>query len=515
MRPATQLHAMITALAGQEHTIVSTTDAVSQTVVAAVLVALFALLTLEKAHRVLVALGAVCLLWTITYLTPWKLISFESAVDHLDLNVLLLLAGMMALVGVLRSTGVFEWAVLRLMHSAGAQPHRVLTMVIWFTGLASALVDNVTTVIFVTPIVLGTARTLGVSPVAFLLPMIMAANIGGTATLVGDPPNIMIGSGANLTFMQFIFNVTAPALFMLALLEWVSRRVFRSSLRLATVPDGLDLSNNGVPGDPVLLRGLAIICAVVLIGFVTHGFTGMPAAVPAVIGSGAALILQDIRYLGSHGTTMEERKHGILAILEHEIEWPTLAFFTFLFIIVGAAVDTGLIARVAMALRDGITTLRSDFGLSEAGTLMVASILIIWSAGFLSALIDNIPFVAVCIPVIHEILPTIGGNNEVLWWALALGACLGGNGTPVGASANVTAIGLAERSGHPIAFRRFLRFGVPIMLLTLLISTGWVAGLIYAGRFASNTTVLIATLIWVMGIRLARRGAEVPFVKAP
>jgi Na+/H+ antiporter NhaD/arsenite permease-like protein len=469
----------------ETHLLTSTTDPVSQGIVAVVLVALFVLLTLEKAHRVLVALAAASLLWLITYLTPWRLVTFEGSVRHLDLNVLLLLAGMMALVGVLRSTGVFEWMVERLLTQAGPRPARVLGIVIWFTGISSALADNVTTVIFVTPIALGTARTLGIRPVAILLPMIMAANIGGTGTLVGDPPNIMIGSGASLNFVDFLVHLAAPALVMLVLLQMASVRVFRKALTAdpaTIVRGGKEDPGRAVLSDPSLLNGLLLISAVVLVGFLTHGITGMPAAVPAVVGAAAALVLQDMRYLRVHQPTHEEREHGILRILEHEIEWPTLAFFTFLFIIVGAAVDTGLVERVAVLLSDTIQSLRTDWGLSTSATLIMASILVLWAAGILSALIDNIPFVAVSIPIIHNLLPSLDGNTQVLWWALALGACLGGNGTPVGASANVTTLGLAERAGSVVTFRTFLGFGMPVMIGSLLVSTAWLVGFVLLGR---------------------------------
>jgi Na+/H+ antiporter NhaD/arsenite permease-like protein len=502
----------------QDHVLTNTTDPVSQGIVGVVLVALFVLLTLEKAHRVLVALGAVSLLWLITYLSPWHLVTFDSAVEHLDLNVLMLLAGMMALVGVLRSTGVFEWAVVRLMSGAAGQPERALRIIVWFTGIASALADNVTCVIFVTPIALGTARSLNIKPLGMLLPMIMAANIGGTATLVGDPPNIMIGSGAGLTFVDFLRHLTAPALLMLVMLEWVSVRVFREALRpvrTAIVSHESTNASRG-PTDPVLLRGLLIISTLVLIGFLTHGITGMPAAVPAIVGAGAALVLQDFRYLRLHDATIDERKHGILSILEHEIEWPTLAFFTFLFIIVGAAVDTGLMERVALLLRDGIASLRTGFGLSETGTLIVAALLVLWAAGILSAMIDNIPFVAVCIPIIHNLLPTLGVNSGIMWWALALGACLGGNGTPIGASANVTTIGLSEHAGHPITFRQFLRFGVPVAIGTLIVSSAWVVAYLLLGQGnAMIGTLLVAAVLFLVVRLLERRGATVAAVVSP
>jgi Na+/H+ antiporter NhaD/arsenite permease-like protein len=490
------------------HQLASTTDPVSQGIVGVVLVSLFVLLTLEKAHRVLVALGAVSLLWVITYLSPWHLITFEGAVRHMDFNVLLLLAGMMALVGVLRSTGVFEWMVASLLKRAGGEPERLVVLLLWFTGIISAFADNVTTVIFVTPLAIGAARSLGIRPRAILLPMIFASNIGGTATLVGDPPNIMIGSGAGLSFMDFLYHLAAPVFCMLVMLQWFTLRHFREDFaasRPGAPTEAVPTTLPSLTSDRVLLNGLLVICAVVLVGFLTHGITGMPAAVPAVVGAGAALVLQDWRYLIVHDATQEERTHGILGILEHEIEWPTLAFFTFLFIIVGAAVETGLIERIATLLRDGITLTQSTFALSPSATMIVAAVLILWAAAVLSALIDNIPFVAVSIPIIHGLLPSLTGNGEVLWWALSLGACLGGNGTPVGASANVTTLGLAERAGLPITFRQFLDSSIPVTLYTIVISTLYLVLFIAVGR-GESLAVMVA--LGLIGLVLLRRRAR-------
>lgn len=457
----------------------STTDPVSQFLVAILLAALFAVLAFEKAHRVLVVLTAVAVLWTITYLTPWRLLSFEGAARALDLNVLLLLAAMMALVGVLKETGVFAWAVDRIVTTFGDRPVRAITLLWWFTAVSSAFVDNVTTVIFVTPIVLATIKRLNAPPLAVLLPMIMAANIGGTATLIGDPPNIMIGSGAGLTFLDFIQTVALPVGLMMCGLHWWGAHRLRAlmpdtPLKVDPVPDA-SITDRG------LLQWMAVITAFVLVGFLTHGATGMPAAVPAVLGAAAALVVQDIRYLRTHRPSHEERRHGILHVLEREIEWPTLTFFAFLFILVGAAVETGLIATLAHGLELAISGGREIFGLDDRGTLIFAALLVLWVAGLLSALMDNIPFVAVSIPIIATIIAALPGDATVLWWALSLGACLGGNGSPIGASANVTTLGLAEREGIRISFGEFVRTGAQITAFTLLVSSAFLAGYVIMG----------------------------------
>ncbi len=477
------------------HLLTSTTDPLSQGIVAVTLVALFALLTLEKAHRVLVALGAVSLLWGITYLTPYHLISFEGAARALDLNVLLLLASMMAVVGVLKSTGVFGWAVARLVERAGNSPARIMILIAWFTAIASAFLDNVTTVIFVTPIVLGMAAQLGVAPIAMLLPMIMAANIGGTATLIGDPPNILIGSGAGLSFSDFMMHLTAPVLVMMVALQLFATRWFRSELAITSprsIGDPAAADSDARIIDPVLLRGMGVICAFILIGFLTHGVTGMPAAVPATIGAAAALILQDRLYVRTHATSGEERVHGILRIIEHEIEWPTLVFFAFLFIVVGAAVETGLIAGLANSLASAIAAGRAAMALGPDGTLLFAALLILWSAAVFSALIDNIPFVAVSIPILHGLVPTLPPGAEVIWWALALGACLGGNATPIGASANVTTLDLAARRQMRVTFREYCRFAIPTTAITLVIASAWLSGMIFFGYHAALYASLAA-----------------------
>jgi Na+/H+ antiporter NhaD/arsenite permease-like protein len=481
------------------HLLAATTDPISRGLVAAILVLVFTLLTLEKAHRVLIALGAVAVLWVITYLTPYHLVTFESAVHHVDMNVLLLLAGMMALVGVLKATGAFEWMITRLLIIAGPRPRLLLTLVLWFTGIASALVDNVTTVIFMTPLALGAAQRLAIDARVLLLPMIMAANIGGTGTLVGDPPNIMIGSGANLSFTDFLLHLAAPACLLLVILEVWMRRHYRATL----VPN-LPLGATGVSAeqatiriaDPALLRDLLVISVFVLLGFLTHGVTGMPAAVPAIVGAGAALVMQDIRYLRTHRPNEAERAHGILEILEREIEWPTLAFFTFLFIIVGAAVDTGLVGAIAESLQGGIAAIETRFGLS-------ASLLVLVAAGVLSGLIDNIPFVAVSIPVMHEVIPALPADGQAIWWALALGACLGGNGTPVGASANVTVLGIAERAGAHITFRDFLKLGVPVTAVSLVVSGVWLALYVELGQLPTMlvTGATAAALFAIVRLR--------------
>lgn len=492
----------------------STTDPASQAIVAAVLVALFAFLAWEKAHRTLVAFAGVALLWAVTYLTPFRLMPFEATAAALDLNVLILLAAMMALVGVLKSTGVFGWAVARLLARAEGRPTRIVRFAAWFTGAASAVADNVTTVIFVTPMVVGIARRMAVRPAAFILPMIMAANIGGTATLIGDPPNMLIGSGAGLSFMDFVANLAVPCLVMLVALDAFAERRLRAELGArATQPAPvaeLPAAETTIV-EPVLLRWMLVISAAVFTGFFLHDLTGMPPAVPATLGAAAALIVQDVLYLRKHRPSPEERVHGLLEVIEKEIEWPTLAFFGGLFILVGAAVSTGLIQTIAGGLVAAIEAGRTTFALSPEATLLMAALVILWVSGVLSSLIDNIPFVAVSIPIVAQLTASLTAESTVLWWALSLGACLGGNGTLIGASANVTAVGLAERAGTRIGFGEFARVGTPVMLGTLAMSTVFLSLYVYLGQWGafwvSVGALVVLGAVRLVSIRLEERRA--------
>ena len=510
MRLATLLGVTLCAplgvLTGQEahSAVVSTTDPVSQAIVAVIIVAVFVLLTLEAAHRVLVALSATSLLFLISYFTPYRLITFEGVAQALDINVLVLLASMMAVVGVLKTTGVFEWAVGRLMLRTGPRPFALLALIGWFTAVSSAFLDNVTTVIFVTPMVISMAHRLKLAPTVFLLPMIMASNIGGTTTLIGDPPNIMIGSGANLSFLDFVRDLTLPCVLMIFWLEFYARRYYGEELRESQATP-MDADELLAPiGNPTLARWLGVICAAILVGFLTHHITGMPPAVPALMGAAAALVVQDLLYMRTAKPTAHERTHGILAVTERDIEWPTLSFFGFLFIIVGAAVQTGLMNTAAVGLQWTIGASADALGLSGNGTLLLAAILICWVSGLLSGLVDNIPFVAVAIPIVARIIPTMAGTSEVLWWALSLGACLGGNGTVIGASANVTTIGLAERDGMRISFADFARFAVPMTVGTLVIASGYLALYIYLGQRGS-LVVMAGAVTAVVALRLVSR----------
>jgi len=464
---------------------------------------LFAVLAREAAHRVLIVLAAAAWLFAITYLTPLHLIPFEQAWHHIDLNVLLLLAAMMAYVGVLKDTGVFEWAAARLTRATGGRARAAVTIFVWVTALVSAILDNVTTVIFVAPIAITVARALRMPVAALLLPVVMASNVGGAATLIGDPPNIIIGSGAGIPFAAFLTNVAAPIVVMIFVVDALAGRFYRAALAppagTFTAPPVPPISNIQ------LLRWTAAIGVLVFVGFLTQQLTGMPAAVPAMIGAAAAMAIQDYLHVRNNAPTAEERTHGILVVFERDIEWPTLAFFTFLFIVVGAAVETGLIGRVAALLSQGIHAASTTFSLGDRGTLLFAAIVICWASGLLSALVDNIPFVAVAMPVVQSLAGELHGDTMALWWALSLGACLGGNGSAVGASANVTVTGFAEREREPISFAEFMRFGVPVTAATLLAASAYLTIYVLLGaRVAFWSSLALAVVAFA-----AQRAASI------
>lgn len=486
----------------------TTTDPISQAIIGVLLVALFGALVIETAHRVLIALGAVSLLWAITYFTPFKLMPFERVASALDLNVLALLTAMMALVGVFRTSGLMHRLATSAIGLARGNPRRMLTVLIWFTGIASAFLDNVTTVVFVTPLVLAFTKQLGVQPRALLLPMIMASNIGGTATLIGDPPNILIGSAAPLSFVQFVETLALPCIALLAWLDLYAGRTFATALAAARGSDATATSTEMEAGDPILWRGIGIISVFILIGFFTHHLTHMPVAVPATIGAALALGLQDWRYVRTKKPTHEERIHGILEITEKDIEWPTIAFFAALFVLVGAAVDTGLIANAATGLQNGIAALETTLGLSDRGAILAAALLILVVAAVMSALVDNIPFVAVSIPVVAQLVTAMPGPSQVLWWALSLGACLGGNATVIGASANVTATGLAERAGERITFREFAAFGIPVATVSIMVSALALTLMVYGSWILEDGVMVVLAVFFL----LWRRRATAPAV---
>ncbi|OPZ60083.1 MAG: Na(+)/H(+) antiporter NhaB [Deltaproteobacteria bacterium ADurb.Bin510] len=322
------------------------------------------------------------------------------------------------------------------------------------TAVCSAFLDNVTTMLLMIPVTIEICVTLKINPVAMLMPEVFASNIGGTATLIGDPPNIMIGSYANLSFMDFAKNLTLPMVVCMAFtivyfLMWYKKEYQKAHLTPAEV-DKLTakLEEEYQITNAKLLAQAGTVLFITIALFICHGFLHMEPCVAALIGAAVLLVISKV---------------DIVEMLEHEVEWPTLIFFMMLFVVVAGAEETGLIQIIA----DWVNSV-------SGGSLTTAAIIILWVAAIASAFIDNIPFTATMLPIVaylNTVLP--GAESGVLWWALALGACLGGNGTMIGASANVVTVGMSEKAGYPISFLYYLKVAFLPMLITVAICTGW------------------------------------------
>ena len=371
----------------------------------------------------------------------------DEAFAAVDLNVIFLLAGMMILAGILRRTGFFQWLAIRSAKLAGGEPYRLLVVLSLVCALLSAFLDNVTTVVLIAPVTLYVANVLRVSPLPFLISQIIASNIGGTATLIGDPPNILIGSAAGLGFDAFLANLAPVAALILVVFVAMTRLFFARDLAVhADVRDAvLSLDEGEVLNDRrLLLLSLGVI-AVVLLAFLAARPLGLEAGTIALLG---AAVLSLLARLDAETVL-------------REVEWATLLFFVGLFMLVEAIVHVGIVDAIA----DGLIAL-------TGGDPTVTTLGLIWLSGIASAIIDNIPYTATMIPVVEQLGASM--PIEPLWWALALGACLGGNATIVGASANVVVANLAGRAGTPITFGTFLRYGVLVTVVSLAISTVYV-----------------------------------------
>jgi Na+/H+ antiporter NhaD/arsenite permease-like protein len=323
----------------------------------------------------------------------------------------------------------------------------VLVVLSLITAIASAFLDNVTTVVLVGPITLFLAARLGMSPFPLIVSEILASNIGGASTLIGDPPNILIGSAAGLDFVAFLFNMAPLAVVLLAVYLFAARWLFRGQLDVDhELRDGLlALDERQMIADPQLLRSSLIVLGLTLLGFLVHGPLGFEPATIALTGAVALMIVA------------REDPHEVLA----EVEWSTLFFFIGLFMLVAGVIEIGLLKAVA----DTIVTV-------TGGALAPTSLLILWASAILSGIIDNIPYTATMLPVVSQL--SQGNESDVLWWALAIGADLGGNATIIGASANVILAAMAEREGHPITFGAFLRYGLPVTFGAMVVSTAYI-----------------------------------------
>jgi Na+/H+ antiporter NhaD/arsenite permease-like protein len=414
----------------------------------------YILIITERLNRAIVALSAACLMILGGVLTQ------EAALHGVDFNTLGLLTGMMVIVGITKNSGIFQYLAIRAVKRVNADPWGILVMLVAVTAVLSALLDNVTTVLLIAPVTLLITDALKIDAYPYLFAEIFASNIGGTATLIGDPPNIMIGSAVGLTFNQFAFNLAPVVLLILPLtlipiyLIW-GRHLTAGQKQREKV---MQYRERDAITDSRLLKQSLFVLALVMLGFILgHQLNLQPATVAM---SGAALLL----ILNNFPRSGQEQSKAVHKAF-NEVEWTTIFFFIGLFVVVYGVESTGLLEWVAHKV------------LALTGNdLAVTAIAIMWVSAVASALVDNIPFVATMIPLIESMAPSFGGTEQLmpLWWSLALGSCLGGNGSLVGASANLIVAGFADRAGQPIRFLPFMLMAFPLMLMSIAVSSLYV-----------------------------------------
>ncbi len=413
-----------------------------------VFVTTYGLIISEKIHRVGAALGGAALMLAIGATDDKS--AFFSEHSGIDWNVIFLLLGMMMIVGVLKKTGMFEYLAIWSVKRARARPFRVMVMLIVITAMASALLDNVTTVLLIAPVTLLVCERLGLSAAPFLIAEVFASNIGGIATLVGDPPNIIIASRAGLTFNDFLVHLAPLSAILVVVLVALCRFLFRKSFVYdeARAEEVMVLEEREAIKNPRLLVQGLVVLALVVVGFVLHPVLHYEPSVVALLGAGLLIAVSAVETGEVLG----------------EVEWPTLAFFAGLFIMIGGLIETGVIGEVSESLADAI-------GDNELG----GSMLLLSASAVLSGIVDNIPYVATMAPITSDLVHSMGGSgNHVMWWALAIGADLGGNATAIGASANVVVLGIAERNRQPISFWQFTKYGLVVTVVTVALSAGFV-----------------------------------------
>ena len=411
---------------------------VSQIVAVAVFVVVMITIMTEKLHRSLAAItGAMIVL-------ALHVMPFDAAMEHIDFNTLGVLLGMMLFVSVVKLSGVFEFLAIKCARLAKGDPWKIMLLFVLLTAVLSAFLDNVTTVLLIGPMTLTVCKLLDVNPIPFFMTEILASNIGGTATLIGDPPNIMIGSAAGYSFFDFIlYDAPAVAIILVAILG-----VFYALYgRKMNVDDEhktriMELDEHAQIKNRRLLKQSVVMTALVVVGFMAHGALGLESCIIALGAAGIIMLIS--------GESIEEALSNV--------EWTTLSFFAGLFVIVGALAETGVIGMLANGLID-----------ATGGNVFITMLVLLIGSAVISSFLDNIPFVATMIPILLAMEST-GMDVTPLWWAVSLGACLGGNGTLIGASANVVLSDISKKNGHEITFVQFLKTGFPIMLLTILIA---------------------------------------------
>ena len=411
---------------------------VSQIVAVAVFVVVMITIMTEKLHRSLAAItGAMIVL-------ALHVMPFDAAMEHIDFNTLGVLLGMMLFVSVVKLSGVFEFLAIKCARLAKGDPWKIMLLFVLLTAVLSAFLDNVTTVLLIGPMTLTVCKLLDVNPIPFFMTEILASNIGGTATLIGAPPNIMIGSAAGYSFFDFIlYDAPAVAIILVAILgvfyALYGRKMNVDDEHKARI---MELDEHAQIKNRRLLKQSVVMTALVVVGFMAHGALGLESCIIALGAAGIIMLIS--------GESIEEALSNV--------EWTTLSFFAGLFVIVGALAETGVIGMLANGLID-----------ATGGNVFITMLVLLIGSAVISSFLDNIPFVATMIPILLAMEST-GMDVTPLWWAVSLGACLGGNGTLIGASANVVLSDISKKHGYEITFAKFFKTGFPIMLLTILIA---------------------------------------------
>ncbi len=400
----------------------------------------YALILSEKFNRTTVAMfGAVLML--VFYVE-----NGEIAIKSIDFNTIALLIGMMIIVNIMRRTGVFEYVAIYAAKFVKGEPWRILVLLSILTAISSAILDNVTTILLIAPVTIVIAKDLKLNPIPFIMSEVLLSNIGGASTLIGDPPNILIGSAAGLGFNDFLLNMTPVILVIIFVNIFVLKFAYKKNLSCTEEAKNsiMKMDEKLLIKDKKLLVKSLFVLGITIVGFLTHELLGYESSTVALFGAGLLLFMSRLE------------PDEILC----EIEWPTIFFFIALFVLVGALEQVGVIEYLA----------RSTIALT-GGNLIMTAMLVLWGSAIASAFLDNIPFVASMIPIIRNLGEIGGMNTTPLWWALALGACLGGNGTIIGASANVIAVGLLDKYSYKITFKQFMKLGFPVMLISIIISS--------------------------------------------
>jgi len=415
----------------------------------AIFVVAFWFIATERADKVKTVLVAAALM-AVLGLIPGEQV-FYSEHEGIDWNVIFLLLGMMIIVGVIKQTGLFDYLAIWAAKRSRGKPFRLMVMLMLITAIASPVLDNVTIIMLVAPVTLVVCARLRIAPQPYLIAEVLASNIGGAATLIGDPPNIIIGSRAGLTFNDFLIHMAPAVIVVFALFVLFTRVLFRSALRSDEVhlDQVMALQERRAIKDTRLLTRALVVLGLVVIGFGLHSVLHVAPSIVALVGAGTMLLVTDIDV----GDVLPE------------VEWPTLVFFMGLFVMVAGLVHTGVIETVG------------NFAASTFGdNYFMAATALVFGSAILGAFIDNIPYTATMTPVVEGMAADApdAETGQSLWWAFALGACFGGNGTAVAASANVVAIGIAQRAGHPISFWQFTKYGIIVTTLSSTLAWGYV-----------------------------------------